>query len=196
MPAMTRMFCTEETNAFESTFVTLLQQSRFYSVRAGSLDDPGPWPRPILLVFDAAPRNPLLGSWVVDSYLDATGAVTAPLPGTELTAVFRLVKVSGSSGCNTYQGPYTTNGSIAAIGPLASTRIACPDDVMAQETAFLAALQGIGRVETRADSVLLQDRNGSLLVALVRPTAPEASPSASLEPSPSPSPSARPSRPA
>ena len=42
-------------------------------------------------------------------YQNATGAVTVPLPDTELTAVFRLAKVAGSSGCNTYQGPYTTN---------------------------------------------------------------------------------------
>ena len=46
--------------------------------------------RAILLVFDAAPDNPLLGPWVVDSYATAPGAVTAPLEGTELTAVFRL----------------------------------------------------------------------------------------------------------
>ena len=156
-------------------------------------------------MFDAAPRNPLLGSWVVDSYQDANGAVTVPLPDTELTAVFRFAKVAGSSGCNTYQGPYTTNESIAAIGPLATTRMACAEDVMAQETAFLAALQGVGRIEPRADHVMLQDRNGSLLVALVRPSvaepspspsavAPSASPSAtpSKAPSPSPSPSATP----
>ena len=98
-------------------------------------------------MFDAAPANPLLGSWIVESYAPTPNSQTVPLPGTELTAVFRLNKVAGSSGCNTYQGPYTTNGSLAAIGPLATTRMACPDDVMTQETAFLAALQGVGKVE-------------------------------------------------
>ena len=106
-------------------------------------------------VFDAAPNNPLLGPWVVDSYASAPGALTAPIAGTDLTAVFRLAKVGGSSGCNTYDGPYTTNGTIAAIGPLATTRMACAEDVMAQETAFLAALQGVGRIERRAQSILL-----------------------------------------
>ena len=161
MPILTLAFCSEDANAFEGTYMSLLQASRFYSVRAGTLTIRGP-DREILLMFDAAPRNPLLGSWVVDSYQDSTGAVVTPLPDTELTAVFRFAKVAGSSGCNTYQGPYTSNESIAAIGPLATTRMACAEDVMAQETAFLAALQGVGRIEPRADSVMLQDRNGGV----------------------------------
>ena len=167
MPVLTLAFCSEDANGFEQTYMSLLQASRFYSVRAGTLTIRGP-EREILLMFDAAPRNPLLGSWVVDSYQTSTGSVTQPLPDTELTAVFRFAKVSGSSGCNTYQGPYTSNESIAAIGPLATTRMACAEDVMTQETDFLAALQGVGRIEPRADSVMLQDRNG---VAAGRPRA-------------------------
>ena len=146
--AGTLMSCGEATDAFESSFLTLLHQSRFYNVNArdDTLTIRGA-DLAVLLVFDAAPANPLLGSWIVESYAPTPNSQTVPLPGTELTAVFRLNKVAGSSGCNTYQGPYTTNGSLAAIGPLASTRMACPDDVMTQETAFLAALQGVGKVD-------------------------------------------------
>ena len=193
MPAMTLAFCSEPINDFEQTFVTLLQQSRFYSVRADSLVIRGP-DRAVLLVFDAAPANPLLGSWIVVSYVDAAGAVTVPLPDTELTVVFRLAKVSGSAGCNTFQGPYTSNDKIAAIGPLASTRLACAEDVMTQETAFLAALQGVGLVESRGSTLQLEDRSGSILVALARPSEPEPSASPSLAPAASPSASAAPSR--
>ena len=192
MPAMTLAFCSEPINDFEQTFVTLLQQSRFYSVRAGSLIIRGP-DRVVLLVFDAAPANPLLGSWVVDSYVTATGSVTVPLPDTELTVVFRLAKVSGSAGCNTFQGPYTSNDKLAVIGPLASTRLICAEDLMTQEAAFLAALQGVGLVESRGDTLQLEDRSGSTLVALKRPSEPEPSPSPSLAPSANPSASAEPS---
>jgi heat shock protein HslJ len=181
--ATTLMSCGEAADAFQTSYLTLLQQSRFYSVRSNSLTIRGA-DLAVLLVFDAAPANPLLGSWIVDSYASAPNSQSAPLAGTELTAVFRLNKVAGSSGCNTYQGPYTTNGSVAAIGPLASTRMACPDDVMAQETAFLAALQGVGRVVNRGDRLSLTDISGRLLVSLVRPSA--------LEPSPGPSGSAAP----
>lgn len=186
MPKMTLGFCSEVINDFETTFLTLLQESRFYSVRAGSLVVRGP-DRAALLVFDAAPANPLLGSWIVDSIGDGNGAVAAPLPDTELTVVFRLARVSGSSGCNTFQGPYTTNGNIAAIGPLASTLLICAEDVMAQETAFISALQGVASVEARGQTLQLQDRSGSTLIGLVRPSEPEPSASPSLAPIASPS---------
>ena len=183
--AGTLMSCGEATDAFESSFLTLLHQSRFYNVNArdDTLTIRGA-DLAVLLVFDAAPANPLLGSWIVESYAPTPNSQTVPLPGTELTAVFRLNKVAGSSGCNTYQGPYTTNGSLAAIGPLATTRMACPDDVMTQETAFLAALQGVGKVDYKGIRLNLTDLKGSILVALVRPSA--------LEPSPGPSGSAAP----
>ena len=186
MAVTTRIGCGEAETAFESTFLGLLDQSRFYNVRANTLTIRG-GSGAILLVFDAAPNNPLLGAWVVDSYASAPGALTAPLEGTDLTAVFRLAKVGGSAGCNTYDGPYTTNGTIAAIGPLATTRMACAEDVMAQETAFLAALQGVGRIERRAQSILLQEINGSTVAILMRPSAvAEASPSPSASASASP----------
>ncbi len=194
MPKMTLAFCSETINAFESSFVSLLQQSRFYSVRAGSLVVRGP-DRAVLLVFEAAPANPLLGSWVVDSYGDGAGTVTAPLPDTELTVVFRLARVSGSAGCNTFQGSYTTNGNVAAIGPLATTRLICAEDLMVQEAAFLTALQGVASVESRGQTLQLQDRSGTTLVGLVRPSAlePSASPSLAPTPSASPAPSDAPS---
>ena len=197
-PVMTLAACGDSANAFEAEYIGLLQQSRFYNVRAGTLTIRAA-DLSILLVFEAAPVNPLLGSWVVDSYNDASGSVVAPLEGTELTVVFRFVKVGGSAGCNTFDGPYTTNGAVAVIGPLATTRVACVEDVMAQETSFLAALQGVGRVAQRAGSIELQDRSGGILVALSRPSAPEPSPSATAKPvasasgAPSKAPSAKPS---
>ncbi len=195
MPATTLMSCGEANDAFEASFLALLDQSRFYNVRVNTLTIRGP-DGTVLLEFDAARRNPLLGSWLVDSYSTGPGAMVAPLEGTELTAVFRIAKVSGSGGCNSFEGPYTTNGSVAAIGPLATTRIACPEEVMAQEGAFLAALQGVGRVEPRGQTLFLQDLRGNNLVTLVRPAAAEASPEPSVAPSPSaslPPPSASPS---
>jgi heat shock protein HslJ len=209
MAKTTRVGCGEAETAFESSYLALLGDARFYNVRADTLTIRAAGGA-VVLLFDAAPNNPLLGPWVVDSYASAPGALTAPSEGTDLTAVFGLATVGGSAGCNTYDGPYTTNGTIAAIGPLATTRMACPDDVMAQETAFLAALQGVGHLERRAQTILLQDINGATVVILLRPSAAEeaeaspspsasasaspaltltpATPSASPSPSPSPSP--------
>ena len=54
---------------------------------------------------------------------------------------------AGSSGCNTFAGTYGTNGNVVRVGALATTQMACSDDVMTQETAFLAALQGAALID-------------------------------------------------
>ena len=83
--------------------------------------------------------------------------------------MFGIGNVAGSAGCNQFSGTYGTNGNIVRIGQLATTRLACPDDVMAQETAFLEALQGAALIEARTGTVTLKDLNGSPNVFLARP---------------------------
>ena len=64
------------------------------------------------------------------------------LEGTRVTAVFKEdSRVSGSAGCNGYSGTAAVTGEQLAVGALLSTRMYCyPDDRMAQESAYLAAL--------------------------------------------------------
>jgi len=63
--------------------------------------------------------------------------------GITITAAFQDGAVSGSSGCNSYSGSYETDEKEISFGPLASTLMACmdPDDVMEQESQYLAWLQ-------------------------------------------------------
>ena len=168
-PTVTMKACDETTMAFEQAYLTLLQESRFYTVRNSGLTIFDADGKPIL-GFDAAPRNPLLGRWNVDSFETSPGTITAPLEGTQLTVAFALTSVGGDSGCNTFSGTYGTNGSVVRIGPLTTTRMACEQPLMDQEQAFLAALQGASRVESRGLSLNLTDENGMLKVALTRPT--------------------------
>jgi heat shock protein HslJ len=59
-----------------------------------------------------------------------------------LTVSFNDSTVSGNGGCNSFNGPYSANGSSLSIGPLASTRALCGDEAMdQQEAAYLVALQ-------------------------------------------------------
>ena len=187
-PSVTLMACDQATMDFEQTFLTLLQSSRFYGVQRDTLTV---WnaDRTNILVFDAAPRNPLLGRWQVDSFATPSGSVSVPIAGTSLEVTFGLLNVSGFSGCNSFSGTYSTNGNVVRIGGLASTRIACPQDVMDQELAFLTALQGVAFIDYQGSTVLLEDRNNRIQVALVQPQ-PEASPSGSPAAAPTASPSA------
>ena len=187
----TQMACNDAVMTFEATYLSVLHESRFFGVRANTLTIFGSGGQTIL-VYDAAPKNPLLGSWVVDSYLTAAGSQGVPISGTDLTVVFGIANVGGSSGCNTYDGTYGTNGTIVRIGRLATTRRACADDVMTQETAFLEALEGAAVVERRDLALVLRDRNDNITVALTKPRA-EAEESAA--PSPTAKPTATPTPP-
>jgi heat shock protein HslJ len=68
--------------------------------------------------------------------------VVSAVTGTTLTLTFENGMVRGSSGCNTFRAPYTSNGNRLSIGPAATTRMACGGEgVMEQERQFLAALK-------------------------------------------------------
>jgi heat shock protein HslJ len=77
-------------------------------------------------------------SWVLTSIEDV------PVPdGVEATLVFAATDVSGSGGCNTFNGTYALEGPSLTFGPLATTRMACEEPANGIETAYLAALQGV-----------------------------------------------------
>jgi heat shock protein HslJ len=177
-PAVTLMACDEASMAFEQTYLANLQASRFYSVRRETLTIFGAR-LTTLLVFDAAPRNPLLGTWSVDAYV-ADGAALSPPENIRLEVVFGLASIGGFAGCNSFSGTYGTNGNYVRISPLATTRLACDEAVMAVEDGFLKAIQGTSFVDRRGDQMLLTDLNGSMVVTLSRPQ-----PEAAASPSPS-----------
>lgn len=52
-------------------------------------------------------------------------------------------RVSGSTGCNNFNGSYTQNASGLKIGALATTRRACAPALINQEVAFLKVMQDV-----------------------------------------------------
>ena len=166
--AVTLRACDEETMAFEQAVLGLLNSSRTYTARRDTLTIYGEG-RNELLVYDAAPRNPVRGEWQVTAFNNGAGAVTSVIAGTEIDIAFGLASVGGFAGCNSFSGTYGTNGNIIRIGALATTRIACDQEVMDQETAFLEALQGVAFIETRGQQVNLTDLKGAIKVTLIRP---------------------------
>jgi heat shock protein HslJ len=123
-----------------------------------------------LLAYVKAPTDPLAGAWTVTGYNNGAQAVVSPIAGTDLTVEFGPAgQVAGNSGCNSYSGPFTLDGSNLTVGPLASTMMACADDVMAQETQFLTALQTPTTVEVSGPVVTLRAANGETQLTLARP---------------------------
>jgi heat shock protein HslJ len=87
------------------------------------------------------PRDLLTASevWTVTEIAGA-----AIVEGTEVTLGFGPEGgLTGSGGCNRISSGYEITGEGLSIGPVAATRMACPDVIMAQEMAFFEALEGV-----------------------------------------------------
>lgn len=113
-------------------------------------------------------------SWIVSSI---SGAAT--LSDQQPTLAFADGRVSGSTGCNTLSGAYTQNGDGVTFSPMAVTQMACPEPVMSQESAFLAAMNKVARASGDASIVRLLDAAGETLLTLTTPPVPSPTPLAS-----------------
>ena len=112
----------------------------------------------------------MAGAWDVTSVLYDDG-IRSVIAGTTLTATFGPDgRVTGSSGCNTFRGPYEEQGEELSVGPLASTRKACksPDGAQAQERGYLAALESAVRSEQTGSRLTLFNAKGQMAVTLQR----------------------------
>ncbi len=164
--ATTSMACDEAVSKVETAYLANLAQAATFTATADSLTIFGSDGKQ-LLVYAAASANPLEGEWNVTGYNNGKQAVTSPIAGTTLTATFTADgQVGGNAGCNSYHGPYKLDGTSLTVGPLVTTRMACDQAIMDQETAFLAALQTPTKVETSGATVSLRDASGATQVVL------------------------------
>jgi heat shock protein HslJ len=102
-------------------------------------------------------------SWQATGINNGKEAVVG-MDGTEqVTLVFGADgTVSGSGGCNTYSGPYTTTGTDQlTIGTLASTMKACEEQVMETEQMFFAALENVATYQLEGNTLTLRDAGGA-----------------------------------
>ena len=86
----------------------------------------------------------------------------------EITLTVEDGQATGSAGCNRYFGALEepTAGELE-VGPLGSTRMACPEDIMDLETRYLEALQGVVGYSFRAGQLALSYRAANGVGALV-----------------------------
>lgn len=55
--------------------------------------------------------------------------------------------IAGSASCNRYATSLTIGGENVGVGPIAATRMMCPEALMTQEQAFFAALASVARFD-------------------------------------------------
>lgn len=138
--AGTMMACPEPEAAIEKAFHAALSGTMRYSIQGEQLT--------LLatsgsaLSFAAEPPPRLEGvTWHVNGINNNRQAVVGLSGASQITLSFEQGTVSGNAGCNNFHAPYSTEGKRIEIGPLVTTRMACPEEQMVEEQLFLAALQ-------------------------------------------------------
>ena len=75
--------------------------------------------------------------------------------------------IAGHGGCNRFTGSFESTETGVTVGPLASTRMACPEPIMSREQSFLDALQNSTAFEINDDRLRCLDDERNLLIELV-----------------------------
>ncbi len=98
------------------------------------------------------------------------GRDEAMLNDINISLMFTGDRISGSSGCNRYNGSITEAGPPGAIsinGPLAGTRMACAPPVNEMETRYLSALAGLSQYSFLGGRLALSWRRDDDLGVLI-----------------------------
>jgi putative lipoprotein len=82
----------------------------------------------------------------------------------EMTIAFEAGGVSGSGGCNRFTGPYEQDGESISVRRLASTRMACAEEVMSAEQAYHSALESVTSWSATGGVLVLSDSAGEALL--------------------------------
>jgi heat shock protein HslJ len=100
--------------------------------------------------------------WMV-TQIDGQPALDDAAP----TIAFLPNGVTGSAGCNRFNGGYEADAASLSFGALATTRMACADDRMEQERAFLTLLSRVTRYEASEDGtgLVLTAEDGRTITA-------------------------------
>ena len=105
--------------------------------------------------------------WLLQSYSSPATGLRTPLPGTEINARFEANgNLSGSAGCNTYNGGFTAYDETLSIGKLSSSQTLCsqPEGIMDQEAIFLSLMQKAARFNVSAGQLNVFDGGGNRIL--------------------------------
>ena len=85
-------------------------------------------------------------------------------PGADISLRFAPGTLAGNSGCNEYTGSFESGAEKSVtMGEIASTRKACPDEIMTAEQRYLGMLRSVSRYEFKEDGLYLYNAAGDWL---------------------------------
>lgn len=156
--ASTMMMCVEENQ--EHQFHTVLGQSNKVSLVNGvlTLKHEGK----TVAEFEKGIDTSLLsGEWKLESIAD--GDVKALFTDKEPTISFDLAesRLGGNAGCNRYNATYKIEGTTITVGPVMSTRMACPN--MEGESKFTQIITGASTLEASMNKITFSKEGKAVL---------------------------------
>jgi heat shock protein HslJ len=98
-------------------------------------------------------------SWTLVEGMD----VTIP-DDVAMTIAFEAGRASGSGGCNRFTGSYEQDGDSISLDRVASTRMACDEEVMSAERAYLSALESVSSWSATGGVLVLSDSSDQALL--------------------------------
>lgn len=147
----------------ETAYFAALENATKFAVTGDQLalvDETG---KPQVTFTATKPAEVVGTTWYCTGINNGKQAVVSLEASSEITADFGTDgNLSGSGGVNQYNGEYTLSGTNLSIGPLMTTKMAGPENLMAQETMYLAALAKVTtyRMEP-GDTLALLDDTGA-----------------------------------
>jgi heat shock protein HslJ len=157
--AATRMMCAQDVMAQEREFLKALESAVRWDVQGDRLDmHRADGERALEASPEAAAA--LTGSWNVTGFNNGRQGVVSPIISSPITLSFADGRVSGRTGCNTFNGSFTQQGNSIKIGTIAVTNMMCAQDVMAQEREFLKALESAVRWDAQGNRLDMHRGDG------------------------------------
>jgi len=168
-PATTMMAGAPKAMAQEQAYFAALTKATQFAVTADALtltDDQGA----VLVRYAVAQPTALEGTeWDALAYNNGKGALQSLAASSAITATFGSDgSLTGKASVNRYSTTYTTSGDTMAIDAnIASTKMAGPEELMQQESAYLAALPKSATYTIEGDELWLRDSTGATLALYV-----------------------------
>ena len=162
--ATTRKMCEPAVMEQETQYLKALQSSATWSIFNGVLGMRTAQDAMSVNFLPGAAASGLPGTnWKATGINNGRGGVESLPAGVDVTAQFGTDgRVSGSSGCNTYSGPFTTDGANIKIGPVMSTMKACEGPAMQTEQLYLKALGNTTKWSIDGGNLFLRDASGAI----------------------------------
>ena len=164
----TLMACEETIMTQASDYTSALRKASKYSIsdnRLHLLDENGN----SLAVFVAQSQELAGTSWLATfvNTESSDGVVTSSsIQAAQQTLSFATDgKISGNAGCNDYFANYEAKGKDLSIRAIGSTKMFCGDGLMAEETAFLAALEKANNYRITGGSLQIFAADGNTLIS-------------------------------